>query len=316
MAEASTCAAVPGSYPLLYLADAASRRRAEAGGRMTMNSRPIRVGPASAYVGAEIGGVDLAKPLKDEALGEIRRAFGEYGVVFFRDQHLSPEQHIAVAERFGPIDINRFFAHVSGYPIIAEVRKEPEQERNIGGGWHTDHSYDEVPALGSMLYARDVPQTGGDTLFASMYAAYDALSDGMKVTLEGLRACHSSRHVFGAEAAAPRGDLNGRIGNPELATQDAVHPVVILHPETGRKALYGNPGFTLRFEGWTDEESRPLLEYLYRHAVKPEFTCRFRWREGSLALWDNRSTWHFAVNDYHGERRLLHRITIQGTPLH
>jgi alpha-ketoglutarate-dependent taurine dioxygenase len=272
--------------------------------------------PASAYVGAEIGGVDLAKPLRDDVLGEIRRAFGEHGVVFFRDQHLSPEQHIALAEHFGPIDINRFFAHVPGYPMIAEVRKEPDQQRNIGGGWHTDHSYDEAPALGSMLYAREVPQTGGDTLFASMYAAYDALSDGMKAMLEKLRACHSSRHVFGAAAAARRGDLNGRIGNPEFATQDAVHPVVIRHPETGRKALYVNPGFTLRFEGWTDEESRPLLDYLYRHAVKPEFTCRFRWREGSLALWDNRSTWHFAVNDYQGERRLLHRITIQGTPLH
>src|SRR5205814_9302532 len=135
-----------------------------------------------------------------------------------------------------------------------------------------------------MLYAREVPQTGGDTLFASMYAAYEALSDGLKATLEGLRACHSSRHVFGIEAMARRGDLNGRIGNPELATQDAVHPVVIRHPETGRKALYVNPGFTLRFEGWTDEESRPLLEYLYRHAVRPEFTCRFRWGEGSLAL--------------------------------
>jgi taurine dioxygenase len=236
--------------------------------------------------------------------------------VFFRDLPLTPEQHVAFAERFAPIDINRFFATVPGYPMIAEVRKEPEQIRNIGGGWHTDHSYDEAPALGSMLYAREVPQTGGDTLFASMYAAYDALSDGLKATLETLRACHSSRHVFGAEAMARRGDLNGRIGNPELATQDAIHPVVIRHPQTGRKALYVNPGFTLRFEGWTDEESRALLEYLYRHAVRPEFTCRFRWREGSLALWDNRSTWHFALNDYHGERRLLHRITIQGTPLH
>ncbi|MBV9964712.1 MAG: TauD/TfdA family dioxygenase [Alphaproteobacteria bacterium] len=272
--------------------------------------------PASAYVGAEIGGVDLRHPIADDVLSEIQQAFGEYGVVFFRDQRLSPEQHIAVAERFGPIDVNRFFAHVPGYPMIAEVRKEPEQTRNIGGGWHTDHTYDQIPALGSMLYAREVPETGGDTLFASMYAAYDALSDGLKATLEGLRACHSSRHVFGAEAVARRGDLNGRIGNTELATQDAVHPVVIGHPETGRKALYVNPAFTLRFEGWTDEESRPLLDYLYRHAVRPEFTCRFRWREGSLALWDNRSTWHFAVNDYHGERRLLHRITIQGTPLH
>src|SRR5947208_8672013 len=155
-----------------------------------MNYQHIRVVPASAYVGAEIGGVDLGKPIRHEVLGEIRHAFGEYGVVFFRDQHLSPEQHIAVAERFGPIDINRFFAHVPDYPAIAEVRKEPEQTRNIGGGWHTDHSYDLVPALGSMLYARDVPQTGGDTLFASMYAAYDALSEGMKAMLEGLRACH------------------------------------------------------------------------------------------------------------------------------
>jgi taurine dioxygenase len=276
----------------------------------------IRVAPLSAHVGAEIDGVDLAAPVSDPAMAEIRDAFGEYGVVFFRDQPLTPEQHVAFAERFAPIDINRFFAAVPGYPMIAEVRKEPEQIRNIGGGWHTDHSYDEAPALGSMLYAREVPQTGGDTLFASMYAACDALSDGLKATLETLRACHSSRHVFGPEAMARRGDLNGRIGNPEMATQDAVHPVVIRHPETGRKALYVNPGFTLRFEGWTDEESRPLLEYLYRHAARPEFTCRFRWREGSLALWDNRSTWHFALNDYHDERRLLHRITIQGTPLH
>jgi len=281
-----------------------------------MTYQHIRAAPVSAHVGAEIGGVDLGAPVPDPIMAEIRQAFGEYGVVFFRDQQLAPEQHVAFAERFGPIDINRFFATVPGHPMIAEVRKEPLQTRNIGGGWHTDHSYDEAPALGSMLYAREVPQTGGDTLFASMYAAYDALSDGLKAMLEGLRACHSSRHVFGAEAMAQRGDLNGRVGNPELATQDAVHPVVIRHPQTGRKALYVNPGFTLRFEGWTDEESRPLLDYLFRHAVRPEFTCRFRWREDSLALWDNRSTWHFAVNDYHGERRLLHRITIQGTPLH
>jgi taurine dioxygenase len=147
-----------------------------------------------------------------------------------------------------------------------------------------------------------------------MYAAYDALSDGLKATLEGLRACHSSRHVFGREAYDRRGDLQARIGNPELATQDAVHPVVIRHPDAGRKALYVNPGFTLRFEGWSDEESRRCCN-IYQHAVRPEFTCRFHWREGSLALWDNRSTWHFAFNDYHGERRLLHRITIEGAPL-
>jgi taurine dioxygenase len=281
-----------------------------------MTYRQIRVAPLSPHVGAEIAGVDLARPIADDIFAEIRRAFGQHGVVFFHDQHLSPEQHIAFAERFAAIDINRFFTAVPGYPMIAEVRKEPDQTRNIGGGWHTDHSYDEIPALGSMLYAREVPQSGGDTLFASMYAAYDALSDGMKAMLERLRACHSSRHVFGAAGRALQGDLAGRIGHPELATQDAVHPVVIRHPETGRPALYVNPGFTLRFDGWSEDESLPILDYLYRHAVRPEFTCRFHWREGSLALWDNRSTWHFAVNDYHGERRLLHRITIQGSPLH
>jgi taurine dioxygenase len=280
-----------------------------------MAYQQIRVEPVSAYVGAEIDGIDLNRPIPAETFAEIRRAFGEHGVIFFRDQHLSPEQHVAFAERFAPIDTNRFFAAVPGYPMIAEVRKEPEQRQNIGGGWHTDHSYDEAPALGSMLYARTVPKTGGDTLFASMYAAYDSLSDGLKATLEGLRAWHSSRHVFGENGRVRQGDLVGRIGNPELATQDAVHPVVIRHPETGRKALYVNPGFTVRFDGWTEEEARPLLQCLYRHAVRPEFTCRFHWREGSLALWDNRSTWHFAVNDYHGERRLLHRVTIQGSRL-
>jgi len=219
----------------------------------------IRVTPLATHVGAEISGVDLAGSPGGAEVAEIRRALGEYGVVFFRDQCLTPEQHIAFARCFGSIDINRFFATVAGYPMIAEVRKEPEQQRNIGNGWHTDHSYDEAPALGSMLYAREVPKTGGDTLFASMYAAYDALSDGLKATLEGLKAPHSSRHVFGAAAAARRGDLEGRIRNAELATQDAVHPVVIRHPDTGRKALYVNPGFTVRFDGWTEDESRPLL---------------------------------------------------------
>jgi taurine dioxygenase len=280
-----------------------------------MNYDHIRVEPLSRVLGAEISGVDLAASPAEPVLAEIRHAFGEYGVIFFRDQQLTPEQHLAFARCFGGIDINRFFATVPGYPMIAEVRKEPEQRRNIGNGWHTDHSYDMAPALGSMLYAREVPMTGGDTLFANMYGAYEALSEGLKATLEGLKARHSSRHVFGVAADARRGDLKGRIGNPELATQDAVHPVVIRHPETGRKALYVNPGFTLGFDGWSEEESRPLLDYLYRHAVRPEFTCRFHWREGSLALWDNRSTWHFAVNDYHGERRLLHRITIEGVPL-
>ncbi|HVZ06920.1 TauD/TfdA dioxygenase family protein [Rhodopila sp.] len=262
-------------------------------------------------VGAEISGVDLSRPLDAAARETIRHTLAERGVVFFHGQTLTPEQHIALARQFGEININRFFSHAEGHPEIALVVKEPHQTKNIGGGWHTDHSYDRVPAMGSMLYARETPPTGGDTLFASMYAAYDALSDGLKRTLAGLRAVHSSRHVFGVK----REGMEDRFHNQDLATQDAVHPVVITHPDSGRKALYVNPGFTLRFEGWTDEESRSLLSYLYQHAVRPEFAYRFAWQSGSLAFWDNRATWHYAVNDYHGERRLMHRITLEGVPL-
>jgi taurine dioxygenase len=258
-------------------------------------------------LGVEIGGVDLAK-LSDHAVADIRGALAEHGVVVFRDQSLTPDQHLAAARCFGAVNVNRFFARLESHPEIALVTKEPEHKNNIGGGWHTDHSYDQEPALGSMLLARDVPETGGDTLFASMYAAYDALSDGFKRTLAGLRATHSSRHVFGRK----RDDMDGRYGNAELATQDAVHPVVITHPESGRKALYVNPGFTTGIEGWTAEEAQPLLSFLYRHAARPEFTCRLRWANGTLAFWDNRSTWHYALNDYQGQRRLMHRVTIEG----
>jgi len=280
-----------------------------------MTTASIAVRAVSTAVGAEILGLDLADTLPDATIDAIRHALFQHGVVFFRDQKLTPEQHAAFAQRFGAINVNRFFKTVDGYPMIAEVRKEPDQVGNIGGGWHTDHSYDQAPAMGSILYAREVPETGGDTLFASMYAAYDALSDGLKRTLERLQALHSSRHVFGVEAYAGRGDLKGRYLNPEAATQDAVHPVVVRHPGSGRKALYVNSGFTVRFVGWTDEESRPLLQYLYQHAARPEFTYRFQWREGSLAFWDNRCTWHYALNDYHGHRRLMHRITVEGAPL-
>ena len=275
--------------------------------------RTIEVRPLSGVVGAEIFGADLASAVDDEQFSEIRDAFHAHGVIFFREQDLTPERHISFARRWGDINVNRFFQPVDGYPLIAEVRKDPHHEKNIGGNWHTDHSYDTAPALGSLLYAREVPETGGDTQFASMGAAFDALSEGMKSTLRGMNAVHSSRHVFGPESYGA--DRAGRIGRPEAATQDAVHPVVIRHPATGRECLYVNRAFTVRFDGWTREESAPLLEFLYRHGSRPEFTCRFRWRRGSLALWDNRATWHYALNDYPGQRRCMHRITIEGTPL-
>jgi taurine dioxygenase len=280
-----------------------------------MRNTPFEVRPTSGALGAELLGIDLAEPLDGAVVADIRQALLDHGVIFFRDQRLTPDQHIAFAARMGTINVNRFFKTVRSHPQIAEVRKEPAQTVNIGGGWHTDHSYDQIPALGSILLAREVPPRGGDTMFASMALAYEALSDGLKQTLQGLRAVHSSRHVFGAKAREANPERKELFVNPDQATQDAVHPVVIRHPETGRPTLYVNPGFTLRFEGWTHEESQSLLAYLYRHAMRPEFQTRFAWREGSIAFWDNRATWHYALNDYQGERRLMHRITLDGMAL-
>ncbi len=275
----------------------------------------IEVRPLSTAVGAEVGGVDLSCELSETAMREIDDAYRRYSVIFFRDQKLTPEQHIAFAERWGGININRFFKPLDEYPKIAQVLKEPDQKDNIGGDWHTDHSYDQIPAMGSILYAIEVPEVGGDTLFSSMYLAYEALSDGLKSTLKNLKAWHSSRHAFGYGVVDSESYHDWHLANPDKATQDALHPVVITHPLTGRKALYVNKDFTVRLDGWTVEESRPLLEYLYEHGARQEFTCRFHWQPGSVAFWDNRATWHYAMNDYHGHRRIMHRITLEGVAL-
>ena len=274
----------------------------------------IEVVPVSGGVGVEVHNVDIKAGIDAGTFDELRTAFVENGLIFLRDQDITPGEHIAFAERWGEININRFFPRLDGYDQIATVTKEPDQTTNIGGGWHTDHSYDHVPAMGSILIARETPPVGGDTLFACMYTAYDTLSDGLKQTLEDMKAVHSSRHIFG-EQSSYRDTMKDRFSNPEDATQDAVHPVVITHPESGRKALYVNPGFTLHFDGWTAAESKPLLDYLYAHAVQLEHTTRFQWAPGSIAFWDNRCTWHYALNDYHGTRREMHRITIEGSPI-
>ncbi len=273
--------------------------------------------PISGACGAEVFGIDLERELTPERVEALQAGLGEYGVLVFRGQSLSPEGHLAMGEAFGGVNINRFFKAADGYPGIAEVRKEPDQKENIGGAWHTDHTYDIEPALGSILVARELPPFGGDTQFSSMYAAYDALSDGLKAMLSGMKAVHSSRHVFGTRADYVKdgSDLAGRLGNNEAALQDAVHPVVIRHPVSGRPSLYVNRGFTVRFDGWTVEESRPLLQMLYGHGGRPEFTCRVRFEPGTVVFWDNRATWHYALNDYAGHRRLMHRVTVEGAPL-
>ena len=280
-----------------------------------MDYKEIEVTPQSTALGAVISGIDLSKEPSKHAMAELEDAFGRYSVIFFRDQSLTPQQHIAMAERWGAINVNRFFKPLDGYPQIAQVIKEANQKENIGGTWHTDHSYDLIPAMGSMLYAREVPTVGGDTLFSSMYLAYEALSEDMKKMLADLKAWHSSRHAFGYSVTDSEHFEDGRLANPGQATQDALHPVVITHPLTGRKALYVNADFTVRFDGWTVEESQPILDLLYAHGARQEFTCRFHWEPGSIAFWDNRATWHYAMNDYQGHRRIMHRITLEGVAL-
>ncbi len=273
----------------------------------------MQIKPLAAYCGAEVIGIDV-RAIGDAEMAAIRQALAETGVVMLRDQQLSPEDHIAFARRWGEIDVNNYFPANGGYPEIAEVRKAETQFVNIGGGWHTDHSYDPVPAMGSILVARELPPVGGDTLFANMGAAYDALSDGLKATLAGLRAVHSADHIYGHDGIYAKTDQAADLKGHDISA-NAVHPAVIHHPVTGRKLLYVNPAFTLHFEGWTREESQPLLQYLYSVAMREEFHCRLQWQPGSVAVWDNRSTWHFAANDYQGHRRLMHRITISGVAL-
>ena len=268
---------------------------------------------ASDAVGAIVEDVDV-KTLSDDQFAEIRSAFLKHGALFFRGQNLTPEDHISFAKRWGGIDLNRFFKRREGYPAIAEVLKEPDQQLNIGGGWHTDHSYDEIPAMGSILYALEIPPSGGDTLFAGMAAAYDALDEAMKERIKNLKARHGNAHVFG-EASEYRKAMGDRYTNADQAGQTAVHPVVLIHPESGTKGLYVNPGFTLEIVEMDSEESKALLQELYAHIMQDRFHHRHKWREGDLAMWDNRATWHYALNDYQGHRRYLNRITIEGVAL-
>jgi taurine dioxygenase len=263
----------------------------------------------SGALGAEIAGVDLSKPLTKQDLGEVKRLWLEHLVIFFRDQALNPEQFMAFAEQFGEPVEYPMVRGIKGYPKIIEVTKLEHERVAFGGIWHTDTAYLERPPMASMLLAREVPPFGGDTLFASMYLAFESLSPGLKKLLEGLQAVNSSTK---ADASRTREDVIKNSGKQEAKNYLAEHPVVRTHPETGRKALYVNSGHTLRFAGMTEDESAPILNFLYQYQTRPEFTCRFAWRPGSIALWDNRCAQHNPVNDYHGYRRVMHRITLAG----
>ncbi|MFO0997322.1 MAG: TauD/TfdA family dioxygenase [Alphaproteobacteria bacterium] len=271
------------------------------------NSR-IEVRPIAGALGAEILGVDLSLPLDDETFALIKRAHLDHLVIFFPDQKLTPSQHKDFARRFGRLNIHPHLnpsENPDADPEIFEVRREPNQRYVFGEGWHMDHTWREKPLLGGLLYAIEVPVRGGDTLFANLYLAYAALSDGMKRMLAGMRAVHEASETLYA------GDPKIKLGSQDIRAFRHVHPVIRTHPETGKKLLFVNPLVIRRFDGWTEEESRPLLHYLFDHMVRPEFTCRYRWRRGDLGFWDNRCLLHNPVNDYFGQRRLMLRVAVE-----
>ncbi|TMM50353.1 TauD/TfdA dioxygenase family protein [Qipengyuania marisflavi] len=269
--------------------------------------------PLAPNCGVEITDVALADA-DGAVLEALKQAVFEHGVAVVRDQDLTPDQHIAFARRWGGIDINNYFPLEDEWPEIAIVRKVEDQTTNIGGGWHTDHSYDQIPAMGSILVARTLPPKGGDTLFASMGAAYDALPPHIKEQVAGLRAVHSADHIYSPEGYYAGTDMGADLRGQGMQT-GAVHPVVIRHPVTGRQLLYVNPSFTLHFESQTREQSLPLLSELFAAAMREDVQCRVIWKPGSVAIWDNRATWHNAVNDYQGHARVMHRITLSGEAL-
>jgi taurine dioxygenase len=270
----------------------------------------MRVEPLAGALGAEISGVDLSRDLSDATVAEIRRAWLAHLVIFFRDQDLPPARFLAFAKRFGePIEYP-FVKGLDEFPEIIPVLKLEHETINFGGIWHSDTTYLEVPPMASMLVAREVPPAGGDTEFANMYLAYETLSSGMKRLLDGLVAVNSSAAADVSRTREDRLKDSARADAKKEYT--ASHPVVRVHPETGRRALYVNVAHTFRFEGMTAEESAPILKFLYAHQTRAELTCRFRWRPGSVAFWDNRCAQHNAINDYQGHKRLLHRITLAG----
>lgn len=265
----------------------------------------IAPAPMSPTVGAEIGGVSLAEPLDDQTFAEIHRALLEFKVIFFRDQDITPAQHVAFARRFGELEVHPFIPHRDGHPEVVVLKKN-ERMGGFENVWHSDVTWRLAPSLGSVLYAREVPAVGGDTLFADMYAAYEGLDDETRASLDGLRAVHDFTHTFGRFLSAEE------LKQKQAEYPPAEHPVVRTHPETGRKGLYVNAAFTSHIIGLERDASDRLLDHLYRQAAVPEYQCRFRWRPRSIAFWDNRAVQHYAASDYYPQRRLMERVTICG----
>ena len=277
----------------------------------------IDVRPYAGACGAEIFGVDISKPVDLEVIEEIKLAYLDHLVIFLRDQTIEPDGLKGFGKHFGSFHIHPFVGSLEGHPEIMMVVKNPEDKYNFSGTWHSDVTFDAAPPLGSMLCAMEVPNFGGNTLFANQYLAYEMLSDTYKKMLSGMNAIHSAENMYGDDGEyssdAYQSEHSGtKIDSDNRAHKRTVHPIVRTHPETGQKALYVNEPFTVGIEGMTDDESEPILRYLVKHAVQPDICCNFRWEKGSVAFWDNRCLQHYALNDYPGERRVMWRLTING----
>ena len=266
--------------------------------------------------GAVVEGVDLSEDLPDDVLAEVRAALLDNCVIFFRDQKLTPEQQLSFARRWGEIHLHPFMQGMPDHPEILEIIKVPEDKKNFGGSWHTDQMFSPSPAMGTMLYALEVPPAGGDTLFTNQYVAYESLSDEMKKIAGQLRTVCVGDNFKAANGLSRKERYDRqmsemKVKDPGDVITTSIHPLVRTHPETGRKSIYIG-GHVQNFDGMTDEESQPLMDFFMKQSIRPEHTCRVRWETGTLTFWDNRCTQHFAINDYPSETRLMHRITIRG----
>jgi len=270
----------------------------------------MKIKQIAGALGAEIAGVDLAAGVSAQLAADIRQVFLDHQVIFLRNQDLTPQQFLNFANAMGEPVEYPFVKGLEGFPHIIEVKKLAHEKVNFGGIWHSDTTYLDMPPMGSMLLSREVPPYGGDTLFASQYAAYEALSGTMQGLLNGLIGISSSANADVSKTREDRIKTDGKDAAPQELR--AEHPVVRTHPETGRKVLYVNVAHTSGIKGMTDEESAPLLKFLFAHQVKPELTCRFVWESNTIAFWDNRCVQHNPVNDYHGFRRVMQRITLRG----
>ena len=281
-----------------------------------MNDNPgyrfLNINPLAGAIGAEVRDIDLASSLSPDVIAALRQALLDHGVVFFNDQELDEFEHKRLARWFGEIFIHPFFDTSGQDPEIVMIHRNPGDTHIVGEDWHSDTAMAKEPPMGAILYAIDVPDYGGDTLFANQISAYEALSEGMKRMISNLRVVNSDRRVAGPDTIRNENrTTKSRMDADWIETKNS-HPVVRTHPETGRKSLYCDRSYSIQFEGMSEEESQPLLDFLMDWGTRPEFTCRFRWRTGSVAFWDNRCTKHIAVDDSHRVQRIMRRVQIAG----